>query len=373
MYVGGETMANVSSAFGISKSSVFNILTKNKIEKRPRNYSRLCDSEICMIIRLYLSGMSVEEVGKSTKYNHKTISRVLKQSNTGRRGSKKLQEAQKDFIVNNREIATSTEIAKSMGFSLTSVNSFLRKQNLPSCKRSERLLRYSCNDNYFGQLTPDTCYVAGFIAADGCVHDKRKSIALSIGLGIKDKDHLEKIKQQLQCTHPISISKSKTNVKCSLSIISKQLTADLYSHFKVTPRKSLTLEWPDHLPDELARHFLRGYFDGDGTWHSHIRKNTEAPRLLFQLLGTTSFLEGARDLIVRSCGVSPVAIYQPRATSQMRAFNYAGNRVSSRIAQWLYRDADLYLTRKAAIAQPFIEKFAHLPLLTSRRNHRAGS
>ncbi len=38
---------------------------------------------------------------------------------------------------------------------------------------------------------------------------------------------------------------------------------DLIGH-GATIRKSLTLTFPTHLDEKLIKHFLRGYFDGDG-------------------------------------------------------------------------------------------------------------
>jgi hypothetical protein len=54
-----------------------------------------------------------------------------------------------------------------------------------------------------------------------------------------------------------------------LSVASPQLTARLAKH-GIFPNKTFTLEWPDHLDPELLRHFLRGYFDGDGSWHVRL-------------------------------------------------------------------------------------------------------
>lgn len=58
----------------------------------------------------------------------------------------------------------------------------------------------------------------------------------------------------------------KKCIRCRWEIVNKHLWEVLYN-YGCTPRKSTTLQFPElsifQSPD-LIRHFIRGYFDGDG-------------------------------------------------------------------------------------------------------------
>jgi intein/homing endonuclease len=47
----------------------------------------------------------------------------------------------------------------------------------------------------------------------------------------------------------------------------------------MVPNKSLVLKFPD-IPKEMYRHFIRGYFDGDGSLCLHINKRGKFQPLL---------------------------------------------------------------------------------------------
>jgi intein/homing endonuclease len=57
------------------------------------------------------------------------------------------------------------------------------------------------------------------------------------------------------------------------------------------PKKSLRLEFPNEnifKSKDLIRHFIRGYFDGDGCFTRHIYYRTVTPAI--SILGTPNFL-----------------------------------------------------------------------------------
>lgn len=56
------------------------------------------------------------------------------------------------------------------------------------------------NSNFFNEITSNNiAYWIGFITADGSVNKN----SLSIGLALKDKEHLEKFLKAIQATTPI--------------------------------------------------------------------------------------------------------------------------------------------------------------------------
>ena len=90
-----------------------------------------------------------------------------------------------------------------------------------------------------------------------------------IGLHPKDVCVLEFIKKELEYTGPIrTVTPTKTcknNVR-TLTISSSKICKDLI-RLGCVPRKSLVLKFPleNQVPKCLVYHFIRGYFDGDGS------------------------------------------------------------------------------------------------------------
>lgn len=140
-----------------------------------------------------------------------------------------------------------------------------------------KIKKYSCNEDFFANDNPASCFWAGFISADGNICKKKdsNSWALTIVLKYSDKHHLEKFLQDLNSNHKIydyevvserPSSKGKIFKYSRLSICSNKLCIDLENRFNITPRKSLTYKFPQRLKNSsLISHFLRGQFDGDGS------------------------------------------------------------------------------------------------------------
>lgn len=154
--------------------------------------------------------------------------------------------------------------------------------------------------NYFSQDSIESAYWAGFIAADGCVHNEW---LLSVGISRSDRDHLVRLAECLGVpddvrdvvspgTRVINGVQYKTKGISRLSVPSTQIIQDLRRIYSITPRKSLTLKSP-RIGEKCSRlAFLAGYIDGDGTicldCHGHIR---------IYLIGTRPFLGWVKRLV----------------------------------------------------------------------------
>lgn len=171
------------------------------------------------------------------------------------------------------------------------------KGNMSLAKR-----KYSINENFFSNGDLESCYWAGFIAADGCIDDKNNSI--KIRLNSKDEQHLERFKKEINFTGPIKKStlKQKSGNISKISEISLwntiKLRQDLLEKFNITPRKSLTLKPPDKLTIEQSLAFIIGYIDGDGCI------GISNGRLYIRIVGTYSMLAWIRKILSNYCGVN---------------------------------------------------------------------
>ncbi|MFH0889907.1 MAG: LAGLIDADG family homing endonuclease [Candidatus Aenigmatarchaeota archaeon] len=91
-------------------------------------------------------------------------------------------------------------------------NQGMKLQNMGRFKR-----KFCCNENCFLNLNPASAYWAGFIAADGSLSERDKS--LSIGLMNSDKSHLRKFLESINSNSKIHYTKSNDNALKSLSLL----------------------------------------------------------------------------------------------------------------------------------------------------------
>ncbi|MEA3319375.1 MAG: hypothetical protein U9Q88_05035 [Bacillota bacterium] len=100
-------------------------------------------------------------------------------------------------------------------------------------------------------------YILGFFLADGAITD----ITQNVSIAQKESEILEQIRDEMESNHPIGKNKYGINI---LNINSKIIKDDLMNIHGLTPNKSKTVKFP-YVPEEYMHHFIRGYFDGDGS------------------------------------------------------------------------------------------------------------
>jgi hypothetical protein len=106
--------------------------------------------------------------------------------------------------------------------------------------------------------------------------------------------------------------------------------------FGISKRKSLTLEFPN-IPDEYFWHFVRGYFDGDGS----ICLVKGKPVVSF--VGSVSFVEGLSAAIHRKLNISKKLDYYYANTPKLV---YCGVDARSVADQMYEHSEEIRLNRK---------------------------
>lgn len=218
--------------------------------------------------------------------------------------------------------------------------------------------KYDCNDDFFSQETEQSFYWAGFIAADGCVRirDTQYSKIYTIELvqSGNEYNHILKLKNTLVALNPIHIRKcgiskidNKNLLRCHFTICSKKVFDDL-SKFGIRPHKTKDHNFPDWLVNHnLVRHFMRGYFDGDGGYY--LNKTKTPHQMTVRVCGTLEFLQVYKNILESKSGFSSIS--KPYMYNGQGALNYFGNIRCSKISSFLYDDSNVYLERKYNQAQ----------------------
>lgn len=159
------------------------------------------------------------------------------------------------------------------------VQRILLRNNIKLRKRSP--VKY--NVHFFDNYTIESCYWAGFIAADGTIRSDRDSV--EIHLSKEDSSHLDKIAKATNFTGNIRVGEKD----CCISFAGEWFKKSLENNFDLTSRKSMTVFVSDKIPKNMMPHYLRGYFDGDGCIsqtnnYLHISFTSGSKRFLNQVI-----------------------------------------------------------------------------------------
>lgn len=215
--------------------------------------------------------------------------------------------------------------------------------------------KYSLNENFLDLIdTEEKAYFLGFMYADGCNHAKRNRF--SISLQEEDSELLTKFSNLLDSNKPLHYTDRKTCVikgieylqkrQVSLWIISKSLT-DRLSELGCTPNKTFTIQFPtdNQVPSHLIRHFIRGYFDGDGSFSYNVSKKGWI-RITVGLVGTVDFCEHIRDILSTKINVNSKVYQKVKYTNTTRELQTGGRIQGYKLLSWLYHDSTISLKRK---------------------------
>lgn len=123
--------------------------------------------------------------------------------------------------------------------------------------------KYKVCDNFFEELNSINVYLIGFLAADGSI---QKDGGIKIGLSSIDKPFLEKIRTLLQSDYPIRDYLTKDGFSVSEFIFRSEKIKQKLAEYGIVNNKTKIFNFPYNLPKEFYIDFIRGYFDGDGTF-----------------------------------------------------------------------------------------------------------
>ena len=211
--------------------------------------------------------------------------------------------------------------------------------------------KYEVDKDFFKDIdTEEKAYVLGFICADGHVVANPSTIRIAL----KDDDYklLEDIKKAMRSTNPIrrkierqnpyKKSDNKILYQCIISFNGKELVAPLIE-MGLAGKKTYTLDSSimQYIPESLVRHFLRGYFDGDGciSWDKRYKSGHKT---VVSVAGNLDFLEGSFNKYF------PTKCTIRKYSKSRQCYNYTiqDKKQVLEFLCFLYNDAHIYLQRK---------------------------
>lgn len=227
--------------------------------------------------------------------------------------------------------------------------------------------KYKLNENYFKELdTPEKAYILGFLYSDGYISQEKNGYVISVGQ-IKDrKDIIYKINKCLESEKPVIVEERNKTLFYKIVIYSKTIYKDLLK-LGLIPHKSLTIEFPNYIPDNLLSHFIRGLFDGDGcVWNGkrkemYVKDNSRSSgyrkrivhNVKFTYTGNITFVSQLQKTLMRVLGFKQTKLNFSKSknpnnntSSEVCTMEYSGRKQLKKFYDYIYKDCTICVESK---------------------------
>lgn len=191
------------------------------------------------------------------------------------------------------------------------------------------------------EWTPQLAYALGLLATDGCVSNDGRHITLTS----KDKEQIENFKECIGVTN--SIGMVSRGSECEKKYFRIQFGDVRFHRFLtelgVPPAKSKILS-NIKIPDEYFFDFLRGHYDGDGSFYAYWDKRWKSSYMFYLVFLSASkiHIEWLREKICQLIGVNG-HINVARETFQLK---YAKKESLQVLKKMYYKRDMICLSRK---------------------------
>jgi hypothetical protein len=244
---------------------------------------------------------------------------------------------EKEVIAKYNEFKNIHRVADYFGVSITPISRIIKNSGIELTNR-----RYKVNHDYFNVIdTQEKAYWLGFLYADGYIRERKSGNSLELKLSVKDYEHLLLFRECIESNHLIKESQSKVNYGGGISI-SNMVHLAMYSSKLVNSikkqgihsRKTFTIERPN-IEKEMMSHFIRGYFDGDGSFSFNPEKYSIKTQIV-------SASEDFKKFIINELENNNIKI-NLYSDIKLQIQNKLDNK---KFYNYIYNNAKIYLKRK---------------------------
>lgn len=304
--------------------------------------------QINTIIQQYKDNISINVIMDNFNSNEHNIREILKQYQIDRVYNNWTDELTNRVIELHQNNFLHKEIEYMLLVSSVGINKVLDRNNIPRMDYTQRNRRFNRDSNYFDIIdTPNKAYFLGLLCSDG--HNNTSNHQIIIDLQEEDGYLIEQFKEAIKYEGSIKIN-NRNHMLNSKHKISKRLCiedihmSEQLLNIGMMQQKSLNFKFPTCIPENLIRHFLRGYFDGDGT----IYFDNKYLKGSAKLVGTFEFCQEVSQLLL-SKGIKN-NIHYPKQSRELNSNTYVvqtcGNVSTYKFLSWMYDDADIKMVRK---------------------------
>ena len=236
------------------------------------------------------------------------------------------------------------DISKKLNINYRTLYYGFKRRNIEITLYDVNRRKYDVNDNFFQSIdTEDKAYILGILLADGYIH---KGNTVCIKLKEEDILTIEYIKSMLCPTKPIFNDKSIRGDKVfkakKLEVCSEQLCKDL-KKLGMVPRKTGIEKFP-LLREDMYPHFVRGFFDGDG---SVSKKSNMGPAKSYQFYICCTNKQFLRDMRNK---LNFGKVYtEKRPTVDMHTLKFTNVKECLSLVKYMYQDCKSHYMKRKAI------------------------
>lgn len=268
---------------------------------------------------------------------------------------KKVESQILENIINDYQNGKSMrQIEKDYGVTRQSIAKYLEEQKIKTTKGNHYRV-YNHDEDFFEIIdTEEKAYWLGFMFADGYIINQQNRYGqdqFGISLAKIDIDTLYKFKESIKATNPILIYPRKNNYGqplCRIVMTSQKTVNDLINK-GCKKQKSHILEPPKNVPDILVRHFIRGFFDGDGSITKTYNKTYNKYIFGINITSTREICEWLQNLFDFG------SIVKDKRTEKTYYFSFGGNNHLEHFYHYLYDNATIWMDRKYNKFQEFLK------------------
>lgn len=258
------------------------------------------------------------------------------------------------------------KIAEKYNVSRSCIMKILNKIRVKKRTLSEARRVFDLKEDFFETIdNEEKAYWLGFFYADGWVSvgreskrsdgtEYRPSLNYKSGISLHEKDiyvlhNLSKILFNGKRTP----TKDSSSNNWTIKVNSKKMAEDLQKNGCILHKTYLLAEMPK-IEHSLIRHFVRGFFDGDGSVSKRGNGKDDFNHYgKISFVGPIEFLEKIKTLFKEEIGVEFKIISCSNSEIVHKAEVYS-NKDVRKVFNYLYDGASIFLTRKFGI---FVELF----------------
>ena len=252
---------------------------------------------------------------------------------------------------------------------------FYRKRGLKVFKH----INNPINEMFFDKIDSEIkSYLLGFFLADGCIDGSKSkngnySNRLLISNSIDDKETVVKFQKEICPLSKIHEINNQSGVKLRklqlrLRWTSFYMTNILINKYNFSRRKAYDKEFTfpfKTIPNNLIRHFIRGFFDGDGSVDfatPYTKGGVKSSRFQYGFICTSlPFAEQLSEILCKlSEGISGTITKIEGKTTHWFVLRFNTKGIKSvekryKFYEYLYKDSNVYLSRKKIKFDSFFE------------------
>jgi len=247
---------------------------------------------------------------------------------------------------------TTVALAKEYKISAAAVWGLLTRRKIPIFGDQSVLQRkYGLDYNILDKIdTEEKAYFLGFFYADG--YNNEPKTYIKIALAEEDKEILVKFQNLFKTDRPLSLetTNKKKNPKHQNVYVFHVASTKISKRLKElgAPRaKTFIMKFPStkQVPKHLIRHFIRGYFDGDGSCCRYFVKNETYAKYICSITSTLDILEEIQKILKKELNIH-LSISPHLKSKGIYVGSISGPNSCQIFLDYIYKDSLIYLERK---------------------------